>query len=70
MKQECENAILEYAPLIRQHNAALFGEHVGYVRTVIELHRNHYNFLVNDGETEWQEMDVDTITWLNENKPY
>jgi len=70
MKQECENAILEYAPLIRQHNAALFDEHTDYVRIVIELHRNQYRRLADAGVTEWQELDMDTINWLNENKPY
>ena len=31
MKQECENAILQYAPIIRQINAAIDGEHKEYL---------------------------------------
>ena len=70
MKQECENAILQYAPIIRQQNAALFGEHKDYICAVIQLHRGHYHNLVANGFTEWSELPQESIQWLNENKPY
>jgi hypothetical protein len=54
LSTDCENAILEYAPLIRQVNASFLGEHVGYYE------------LDEAGETEWsipdalrQELDAD-----------
>ena len=67
MKQQCENKILEYAPIFRQHNAALLGEHRDYVSTVIAIFRGHYRMLKADGATEWSDPDT---TWLDENKPY
>ena len=70
MKQECENAILQYAPFTRQHNAALFGEHREYIRLVIELHRNHYQQLKAAGQTVWSDLPAEEITWLTENQPY
>jgi hypothetical protein len=70
MKQECETAILDYAPLIRQTNAYLFDEHRDYVVAVITIFRNHYHELVESGATEWSDPDATVIQWLNENKPY
>lgn len=70
MEQACKDAILEYAPWERQHNAALLGEHKEYVSIVIKVHRDHYNKLVASGSSEWTELPSSTIQWLNENKPY
>jgi len=70
MKQECENAILQYAPIIRQINAAIDGEHKEYVAIVIKLHRDHYRNLAEAGASEWTELPEAVIQWLNENKPY
>lgn len=70
LEQNCENAILEYAPYYRQNNAVLFGEHVEYIAAVIELHRGHYRSIVAAGGTEWTELPADAIQWLNENRPY
>lgn len=70
MKQECENAILEYAPVIRQLNAAIDGEHREYVLAVLAFHRTHYQKLVESGATEWTDLPSEQIQWLNENRPY
>lgn len=70
MEQACENAILEFAPIIRQLNAAMEGEHKDYVTIVIKIHRDHYRRLVESGATEWSDLPVESIQWLNDNKPY
>lgn len=70
MKQQCETAILNYAPVIRQTNAYLFNEHKDYIVAVITLYRDHYHALKAAGETEWRDLDSATITWLDDNKPY
>lgn len=67
MQTQCEQAILEYAPVIRQLNAALMGEHSEYVQVVLQLFRDHYRELLAAGETEWSNPDT---TWLDANKPY
>ena len=70
MEKECENAILEYAPIFRQVNAALLNEHRDYVETVLVIHRNHYHQLIEKGETQWRELPAEIVQWLNENRPY
>lgn len=67
MEQQCKDKILEYAPWERQHNAALFGEHVDYITIVVKIFRDHYHHLQDQGATEWTDPDT---TWLDENKPY
>lgn len=67
MKQQCEQAILEYAPYYRQINALSTGEHQKYIQVVLILFRDHYRELVAAGETEWSNPDT---TWLDQNRPY
>jgi|TARA_R110000765_G_scaffold50551_2_gene102645 hypothetical protein len=66
LSTDCENAILEYAPTIRQHNAALVGEHKVYVCHVLLMLRERYYELEEANETTWsipaalkQELDAD-----------
>jgi len=70
MKTECENAILEYAPIIRQLNAAMEGEHKDYVEKVLIIFRDHYRRLKADGATEWTAPPQDLLDYLDDNKPY
>jgi hypothetical protein len=53
MRATCEASILTYAPDYRQRNAALLGEHAGYVKTVLKLLRDHFHELETAGETTW-----------------
>ena len=69
MKLDCESAIYNYAPQIRQTNAALLGEHSDYVGIVLLLLRDHYHALKEAGETEWSIPDY-MVTTLEEMKPY
>lgn len=69
MKENCEAAILSYAPLIRQLNAAITGEHSVYVNVVLTLLRDRYHSLKEAGETEWSIPDQIVAT-LEEMKPY
>jgi hypothetical protein len=69
MKSDCEAAIYNYAPQIRQTNAALLGEHSDYVGIVLLLLRDHYHALKEAGETEWSIPDY-MFTTLEEMKPY
>ena len=66
LSTDCENAILEYAPLIRQVNASFLGEHTGYISHVLLMLRERYYELEEAGETQWsipdalrQELDAD-----------
>lgn len=66
LSTDCENAILEYAPLIRQVNASFLGEHDVYIGHVLLMLRERYYELEEAGETEWsipdalrQELDAD-----------
>lgn len=66
LSTDCENAILEYAPLIRQVNASFLGEHDVYVGHVLITLRERYYELEEAGETQWsipdalrQELDAD-----------
>jgi hypothetical protein len=67
MKQDCENKILEYAPIVRQLNAAMEHEHREYIAAVLAIFRGHYHKLKAQGATEWTDPDT---TWIDENKPY
>ena len=69
MKEDCKAAIYNYAPQIRQTNAAFLGEHSDYVGIVLTSLRDHYHVLKETGETEWSIPDY-MITMLEEMKPY
>jgi|TARA_B110000858_G_C17556406_1_gene360502 hypothetical protein len=69
LSTDCQNAILEYAPTIRQHNAALVGEHAGYVCHVLLMLRERYYELEEAGETTWSIPDA-LIQELDADKPY
>jgi len=53
MRAACQASIETYAPDYRQRNAALLGEHADYVRTVLQLLRDHYHELEAAGATVW-----------------
>jgi len=53
VRDDCEASILSYAPAFRQRNAALLGEEVQYVATVLQLLRDRYHELVAAGATTW-----------------
>ena len=69
LSNDCENAILEYAPFIRQVNAALLGEHAGYVGHVLIMLRERYHELEEANETTWSIPD-DLRQQLDADKPY
>ena len=69
LSTDCENAILEYAPFIRQINAALLGEHAGYVGHVLIMLRERYHELEEANETTWSIPD-DLRQQLDADKPY
>ena len=69
LSTDCENAILEYAPLIRQTTAALLGEHAGYVGHVLIMLRERYHELKEAGETTWSIPDA-LREQLDADKPY
>ena len=58
LSNDCENAILEYAPLIRQTNATLLGEHAGFIAHVLLVLRTRYYELEEAGETTWSIPDA------------
>jgi hypothetical protein len=69
LKTDCQEAIYSYAPQQRQTNAALLGEHKEYIGVVLQLLRDHYHALEEDGETEWSIPDY-IVSTLEEMKPY
>jgi hypothetical protein len=69
LSTDCENAILEYAPLIRQVNAAFLGDHAQYVGHVVLMLRERYHELEEAGETEWSIPDA-LREELDADKPY
>ena len=69
LSTDCENAILEYAPLIRQVNAVLLGEHAGYVYHVLLMLRERYYELEEANETTWSIPDA-LREQLDTDKPY
>jgi hypothetical protein len=69
LSNDCENAILEYAPLIRQTNATLLGEHAGFIAHVLLVLRTRYYELEEAGETTWSIPDA-LRKQLDADKPY
>ena len=53
MREQCKQAILQYADEEMQRNAVLFGEHREYVTVVLQLFRDEYQKQVNEGATEF-----------------
>lgn len=53
MKEQCKQAVFQYANEEMQRNAILFGEHKDYVITVLQLFRDEYKKQVNEGSTEF-----------------
>ena len=56
LKDGCTASIYTYAPIIRQLNAALYGEHKDFVDKVLGLYRQHYHDLKQSGRTEWEDL--------------
>ena len=69
LSTDCENAILEYAPLIRQVNAAFLGEHAQYIGHAVLMLRKRYYELEKAGETTWSIPDA-LREELDADKPY
>ena len=51
LKSECEASIFAYAPLHKQLNSQIFGEHIGFISTVIILHREEYEVQKANGDS-------------------
>ena len=69
LSTDCQNAILEYAPLIRQVNAVLLLEHAGYISHVLLMLRERYYELEEANETTWSIPDA-LKEELDADKPY
>ena len=69
MRQQCRQAILQYADEEMQRNAALTGEHKEYVTIVLKLIREEYHAQVIAGNTEFV-LPQHIVQTLESMKPY
>lgn len=53
MREQCKQAILQYADEEMQRNAMLFNEHKEYVQVVLQLFRDEYQKQVAQGATDF-----------------
>jgi hypothetical protein len=53
IREQCKQAVLQYADEEMQRNAVLFGEHKEYVIVVLQLFRDEYQKQANAGATEF-----------------
>jgi hypothetical protein len=69
MEQHARDLILSYANEEMQRNAALFGEHKGYVNIVLTLLRDDYREQVEKGNTLYS-PNPEHIAYLDSIKPF
>lgn len=69
MEEQCRQAILSYANEEMQRNALLFGEHIEYVKLVLQLFRDSYHEQVNQGATTFT-IDSIITDYLDSIKPW
>ncbi len=70
LEEQCRDRIIDLVPMIRQVNAALFGEHEDYIKVTLTLLKNHFYALEQAGATSWTDPDADIMAWINDNRPY
>jgi hypothetical protein len=69
LTEQYQAAILIYAPQDRQLNSIIKGEFTDYINIVMILISDHYNNLVDRGDTEWY-LPTQIIDTLTSMKPY
>lgn len=69
MKEQCRQAILNYANEEMQRNAILLGEHTKYVQIVLQLFRDSYQEQIQNGATEFI-IDPIITQYLDSIKPW
>ena len=66
MEEQCREAIYNYVDEECQMNAALNGEHLDYVKLVLQLMRDEFKAQLMSGATEFVVLDQIALTLTDE----